>query len=434
MKFIKITYNNFKEATEPVSRDLTKSIKLANGKGKTTALDAIYYVLTNRLSTGAVTGWEHITTDNKLSGLEPLIELEMEMVEGVVTTFKLEKKKRTVTTNGVSLMYKTFADFKENYNVFSNLELYSNPYFIMGGSLTTNARRDLFINNYSWDELIKEVVQNVDLEQDFWPTIGSYKEVSSLLLNFQTESKSLQAKLEHAEFAVTAYKEQVKAEKISDDEYKNQIFLLERENKLASLLIEINKSEKFNGNCPTCGQLWESRIANNKKNRDDLADEYSKLVKEQLPKHNPDILENYKMQNGAIQRTKEAFQKNVDMLIDQISINSAKLDEVLKFITERNRTLDKFLKRDLPFKVKLFKKNKSNDGMLEVFTVLDEKGIDYVNMNRSRQLKIGVEMCQYFQKKNNQNIPIMIDNFEMVSDKKEYENFNILTTEVYAKS
>ena len=77
--FKKITINWFKGIKELTAYDLKENeVEFdKNGTFKTTRLDAISFLFTNKLLNGNVSGWEHLNENNELSNQKPFIELQL---------------------------------------------------------------------------------------------------------------------------------------------------------------------------------------------------------------------------------------------------------------------------------------------------------------------------------------------------------------------
>ena len=422
--FKQITINNFKGIITPViesfeSKDSKLVIAMPNDTGKTTRLDAITYLLTNKLLSGQTTGWEHLNKNNELTSLSPLIDLTL-VVDDVEYKIKLENKKRYI--NDVS--FTSFKDFQASLEKLFGFpmsklhQLISPKYFLE--YVDTKTARTLFLESYPQDLIESEVkkINQEEFSESFWNKIKVTNDVNTLLTSIRSERNQLLTKIKVIE------ENQLELKEIKDDEIHLKSKLDEVSEVIRRLSGEISQKEScLKTNCSLCGQMLPGKSELDKEKLNDeikmlkqnlsefqkQRDELTPQVEEYHSKlyFNENITKLQKQKDEELQSWKERIEV---LTIDEINIQNyqdLRIQALKNLIKESN----------LPFDLKLFHKNKTTNGYVETFTVLS-KGVDYKFLNNSQKVLIGVELSKFFQNQLGVQIQMLIDDFECLDQSK----------------
>lgn len=422
--FKQITINNFKGVITPItqsfeSKDSRLVITAPNNTGKTTKLDAITYLLTNKLLSGQTTGWEHLNENNELTSLPPLINLHL-MIDTTEYHVKLENRKRYI--NDIS--FTSFKDFQVSleklfgFSIGKLHQLVSPKYFLE--YVDTKTARTLFLESYPQDLIESEVrkINQEEFPEEFWNKIKVTSDVNTLLTSIRSERNQLLTKIKVIE------ENQLDLKEIRDDEVHLRSKLEEVSEIIRKLSIEITQKESsLKINCSLCGQVLPGKSELDKEKLNDeikmlkqnlsefqrQKDELTPQVEEYHSKlyFNENITRLQKQKDEELHGWKERIES---LTVDEINIQNyqdLRIQALKNLIKESN----------LPFDLKLFHKNKTTNGYVETFTVLSQ-GVDYKFLNNSQKLLIGIELSKFFQNQLGVQIQMLIDDFECLDQNK----------------
>lgn len=435
-KYKEITIFNFKNFyKEPFVYKFDNSsvtfIDQNNGFGKTTILDAIAFLFTGKMLNGSTMGWESLDEDNKPMNLKPSITLKVEHndLEHTLTLFNGRRSANGIvfTTN------KLFSDwlltqFDLDVNKF---QWHSNPFHILDVLPQKETRLiflNLFLNNPTFK---KEVQTNFEKEAcDFDPKkvfeiVEKRKmfSVQDLIKSYRNEVKNLTAQ----------YNSQIEVRKLIDDsitltkeeiaQYDALKCVYEAISNLDSNIKRI-KANIFDANerkCFFCKQTISNPdlIADNQKNINKVQElEEQKLLLQQKFDEQTFMT----LKNKLAQKQENKLYEDLDVKINDTLQKIEAFNQLLSLSVLFERIeiecLNQHIKSSFPFTLKLFHKNKSTDGYVETFSLL-ENGVDYRYLNYANKFIIGAKLISYLEKEGAEKefFPLLVDNGESIDDR-----------------
>ena len=413
--FKKIAVNWFKGIKELMTYDLKENeVEFdKNGTFKTTRLDAISFLFTNKLLNGNVSGWEHLNENNELSNQKPFIELQL-TIDGADYTISLKNGNRYIN----EIKFTKLADFVTEWTNLSNIgsqqfHLLVNPYYLLN-YVDTKTARSLFLDAYSFDVIQAKINELESFDEAFWNKLKITKDVNTILTSLRSRKNELLNK-------IASFKdidEKLTLKEFTDDEMK----AFDEYNKYYTEYTQLKADElslknKLKDHCATCNQPLPNSL--NEVERAKVINELDSL--------NSKIAENIALRNKweAIKQeadAKKIYNKEIEKVINlnqndlityQQETESLTNEETkfLRYQELRVQVLKELIKNDLPFELKLFHKNKSSAGYNEVFTLLNN-GVDYKYLNHSMKKLMGIALCNFFQNKLAIQIPLLLDDME----------------------
>lgn len=416
-KFIlkKITIAWFKGITEEKTFDLKiNEVEFdQNNTFKTTRLDAISFLFTNKLLNSNINGWEHLNENNELSNQKPFIELYLS-INGVDYVVTLKNGSRYIN----QIKFTKLADFITEWNNLSGFNvqqffLLTNPYYLLH-YVDTKTARNLFLDAYSFDEIQQKINQVETFEQDFWDKLKITKDVNTILNSLRSSKNELLTK-------IASFKdidEKLVLQQFTEDESKATVehekYLQEQLHLKKEFTILKNK---LNDTCITCNQKLPDALNEEEKQKIHL-----EIEKIENRLNEVDLLINKwfdlkrefdkkQIYNAEIEKLLKLNKDDLIKYQQEVEALTQEETQFLRYQELRIQTLKDLIKNDLPFELKLFHKNKSSAGYSEVFTLLNN-GVDYKYLNNSMKKLMGIELCKFFQNKMQIQIPLLLDDME----------------------
>ena len=413
--FKKITINWFKGIKELMTYDLKENeVEFdKNGTFKTTRLDAISFLFTNKLLNGNVSGWEHLNENNELSNQKPFIELQL-TIDGADYTISLKNGNRYIN----EIKFAKLADFVAEWTNLSNIgqqqfHLLVNPYYLLN-YVDTKTARSLFLDAYSFDVIQAKINELESFDEAFWNKLKITKDINTILTSLRSRKNELLNK-------IASFKdidEKLTLKELTDDEMRASDEYNKYYTEYTQLKAdELSLKNKLKDHCVTCNQPLPNSLNEVEK---------AKVINE-LDSLNSKIAENIALRNKweAIKQeadAKKIYNKEIEKVINlnqndlityQQETESLTNEETkfLRYQELRVQVLKELIKNDLPFELKLFHKNKSSAGYNEVFTLLNN-GVDYKYLNHSMKKLMGIALCKFFQTKLAIQIPLLLDDME----------------------
>lgn len=415
IKFKKITINWFKGINKETSFDLetNKIVFDKNGTFKTTRLDAISYLFTNKLLNGNISGWEHLNENNELSNQKPFIELHLSIDE-IDYVISLKNGNRFIN----EIKFTKLADFHVEWTNLSNINqtqfhLLVNPYYLLN-YVDTKSARSLFLDVYSFDEIQSKINEIESFDEEFWNKLKITKDVNVILNSIRSKKNEFINKI--ASFKdideKLVLKELNDDEKNANEEYEKYCNEYQQLKETSDLLMD-----KLRDRCSMCNQKFEN--APTEEEREKLTEEHFEIhkkmvINEELRNKWRQIKEeaNAKLiYNKEIEKLQSLNQNDLIAYQNEVEFLSQEETKFLRYQELRVKVLKDLISKDLPFELKLFHKNKSSAGYNEVFTLLNN-GVDYKYLNNSMKKLMGIELCKFFQNKLNTYIPLLLDDME----------------------
>lgn len=419
IKFKNLEIKGFKGLVNETKDSLEGVIELKNGEGKTTRLDAICYLLTNKLLNGSTTGIDYLDKDNEVDvSIKPSIGLDL-IVNETIYKIKLLKGFRHIN----DIKFQSLKDFQESLNQIlgpiKNLHLLINPEWLLEYCDTKTAR-DLFLSSYSFEEIQMKIIdlQEYEFSPEFWNKIKITSDTKLLLSNLRTRKQTLLNQIEVQDSS------KMVLETTTDKEANAQLQLSNIKQEIENVRkVEKQINEELRINCISCGQILPNKIAFDKLHIEELKGELKSIDKKlgdlRLKEQEYKVLDDsYRVKLGMNKRIKELEETLITKIEEwksEIQVLTNEENEILIYQDLKVKALKLFLDNDLPFTVKLFHKSKTTGSYTEVFTLLYE-GVDYKYVNRARKLLMGIGICKFFQKQSNINIQILIDNLETMDN------------------
>lgn len=384
-----------------------------NGTFKTTRLDAISFLFTNKLLNGNVNGWEHLNENNELSNQKPFIELHLSLndVDFVITL-----------NNGVryinEIKFTKLADFMNEWVNLSNINqqqfhLLVNPYYLLN-YVDTKTARSLFLDTYSFDVIQTKINEVESFDKIFWNKLKITKDINVILNSIRSKKNELINK-------IASFKdidEKLVLKEFNEDELKaNEIYNKYYEEYTRLKANEINLKNKLKDRCVTCDQVLTNALNEIEKAKviNELDEINRKLSENEILRVKWDLIkkefEKKQIYNKEIEKLLNLNQNDLITYQQEVEALTHEETKFLRYQELRVKVLKDLIKNDLPFELKLFHKNKSSAGYNEVFTLLNN-GVDYKYLNNSMKKLMGIELCKFFQNKLDIHIPLLLDDME----------------------
>jgi len=403
-----------------------------NGIGKTTILDAITFLFTNKLWNGKSVGWENLNEKNEPTGLKPYIKLNIVVDNFHKIEVVLNNGKRFI--NGV--VCKTNAEFNETLlkvglNIADFL-LASNPFYLMN-YISTNDARMIVINKTMDENFWRQV--NINFLKNDLLTIYDDVFVNEILLKIKLSTidkiiSSNETDLKFQKTNITSLNNNFARyktnNKLTEEEHKQYEewtkyeSLLDKQNSLKRHYLQvINNVNKI---CPVCKSAVKIDL-------NAIADANKDLAALTLiddKGFDANVFNIYKMRinNYLLEASLINLEKEVQIATDKLK-QLNQINEIAKIYKDvQNKLFNTILNKTLPFSLKLFHKNKTSEMVREVFTVT-VKGVDYIYLNTSLKYKVGVDIIKFLFP--GIELPLLIDNLESLdsastSDLQQYSN------------
>lgn len=399
-----------------------------NGFGKTTILDALMYVFTNKTLNGTTTGITPINDKNELINAKVKLTLKM-LFNNELFTIKLEENIRSVN----DIYFKTLKEFHEYIeNKFEikidELHNLMNPRYTLN-NYTTKELRTRFSKIFLKNSNIKT------LEEELLTLCSDYNKQYVLEVIEKTRMFEINNVIKTYEINVKKKTEQLKTleELIQTLKTLNDSILTSNEEEqLQNLKIKKQKIQEIERNlqdlknnlfiiekniCHYCKQPInnENLIKENEKRKEKIAELITLLNKEKedFDEEHFEKLKKQSLNNESKTKIKE-FENTKQNLITEIETENEKLNISLIYQKQIMLFLEQKLKESFHFDVKLYHKNKTENTYTETFSLLDD-GVDFKFLNTAKQIFIGLKIIPFFTEKT--YLPILIDNAESL-DKK----------------
>ena len=402
------------------------SISGNNGVGKTTILDAITFIFTNKLWNNTTSGYQPLDDCNNLIDVKPFINL----------IFSIGNQKYEIVLKNGSRYFndiksKSFIEFKQimkGLNIdCEKFVFYSNPHCILE-LLPTKEARALFIDKIINEEFKKEVEKefiNNEFVKEFDQEEINYvlNLVKTIPLN--SINSDLNSKLKSKEMEQNLLNNQQAMANFSEEDFKklNELDEIESElsiknNKICNLDKTLHSLEQTH--CPTCHQeIKKHDIAQIAKLNDE---------KIQIKKEIEEILKNYNKEQHFELRNKkivfESINKDSEQKLKAINVEINKINNykllAQKYTELLIESIENRIKKHLPIELKLFHFSKEGT-VSEVFTVL-QNGIDYKFLNTASKIRVGTDLIDFLTQNDEIKIPILIDNGESLDSFESMKN------------
>lgn len=393
MNFNKIKIFNFKKFyKQELEIDLNQELRFQNGFGKTTILDAICYVFTNKLYNGNSQGYSSLDENNIDLNLKPNITLTLTHDN---QEYEIVLKNGTRIVNGI--LYKTKKDFDEfckvkfgfDVNDFAKL---TNPFHILE-QMATKEAREIFMKLLPHDfDFIADDFNESDVLQikENIKIFGVLKVIET----HKTNMRKHKATIDSLKTLINNYTETL----VLNDLEKTQLANYEQ------IIDEINAIRIPNSDiCFNCNQ----KIPN-----------INNLIAELTAKKEQLISSIDYEHYNALKARKNAQVNLLDNLQQDLSKANEAYSESFKsfnlgllYQEQMINSLEKKLKECFPFTIKLFHQNKSLQTYSETFSVL-ENGVDFKYLNWATKVNIGLEVINFLEKQNTTKLPLLLDSAE----------------------
>ena len=428
IKFKNLEVAWFKGFKETIKEPLDGPIlTLPNGFGKTSRLDAISYILTGKLLNGSILGVDHLDENNQLTKNKPYIKLDVIIDndgEEKVHQLKLEKGHRSID----DVRFESTKDFNESLErllgiSLDKIHLVINPKYLLT-YVQPKIARNLFLDSYPDDLIENYILQEHEFSPEFLDMIHVSNDLLILLSSIRSKKRDLTFKIESFSQKNLEFQEITQEELNSRD----QIFMLK--DAISTLTQSEEHLKKYlTKKCPTCNR--ELEVSSSSWTQEELKTQ-QEAIQNELTKKREELrvqetllsqLTSKEFYNKKIQELNNVNDQEIETWRDETITLTMQENDILKYQELKIKVLKDLLAKDLPFTLKLFHKNKTSDGYVEVFTLLDN-GVDYKYLNTSKQLLMGVQLCLFFQKQYNIKMPLLLDNLEAL-DEKNLELINV---------